>query len=378
MSYFGDSGFVVTSPTVGGNTTTTTLSGSATYTGTSELNDFDAVACDVRSDVAGTVYFQFSVNNSDWVDYPAAGFSLTAGGSVVRSAKKLGRYFRLKIVNGSSAQTYLRAYVYYGSFDQLGSPLNQSILGDAVGQSVRPTVAQDEVIRGAATYVSQFGYRTVTTAATGEETIWGDSSNLTIMTTADTFDIAYVNSTDGAATTGALELTFEYLDANHELQEAAHTLGGSGSDTTSFTGLGVNKVTVTSSGSTNHNVDAITVTDTTGGTTQAYIAATYGITQQLLFHCPANSIPIIKDIFIATEPGGLTPKVDFALRTYNRLQESTLRMQSWKIDAALISNIDYKRDIKLKGRDVVYITADTDTDNIVVSGSFSLNIYDSI
>lgn len=50
---------------IGVNSTITPLAGSGTFTGTGELNNFPDVMISCQTDVEGTLYFEFSINNSD-------------------------------------------------------------------------------------------------------------------------------------------------------------------------------------------------------------------------------------------------------------------------------------------------------------------------
>lgn len=364
------------------NTTTTPLGSSATFTGTAESNNYRSVACDIRTDAECTVFFDFSVDGTNWTTYPVNGFSCGPTSPVVRVAEKLGRSFRLRIVNGTSAQTYLRAYVYFGDLSPLDAALNQSISLDSGGLSTRPTIAQHEIIRGlrgGVTYVGKFGYRDVTSAAAGEQTLWADNSNLSIMTSADTFDIAYNSTTDGDSTTGALVLLIDYLDANFELQTATHVLGSTGTDTTSFSGLGINRVVVVSNGGAGYNTNDITLTDTAGATTQALVPATDAVTQQLVYHCPINSSPIVEHLRITTNKlPGSNPNVEFNLRSYNRFTETTYRVRRYIVDTQTTNEVRSNKPIAFSGRDVIYVTMDTDQNNTVVQGEMAINLYDTV
>lgn len=87
-------------------------------------------------------------------------------------------------------------------------------------QYVLTSSDQDLISRGLSGGVSQFnkfGYRTSTAAASGEQTIWASTDNLTILTSASTFTITYNNTTDGSGTTGATILQFYYLDSDEKL-----------------------------------------------------------------------------------------------------------------------------------------------------------------
>lgn len=93
--------------------TTTTLGSGATYTGTSR----DAAATAVKRTVAATFYadvasavngclIDFSSDNTNW--HPAASGSLSAGVPLQLSAILTARYWRVRMINGSGAQSSMR------------------------------------------------------------------------------------------------------------------------------------------------------------------------------------------------------------------------------------------------------------------------------
>ena len=113
------------------NTTTTPLGGSATFTGTADTNDLPDVMVSCITDVAGTLFFDFSVDGTNWNVFPTVGFALSAGVHEFHVALKGSRRFRVRLVNGVSAQSYLRLYTYYGVFRQVNAPLSQPVSNDA-------------------------------------------------------------------------------------------------------------------------------------------------------------------------------------------------------------------------------------------------------
>lgn len=270
--------------------------------------------------------------------------------------------------------------------------LTDETTGDTAGVNDRNEVQvsgydpQDDITRGLKSNVSQlnkFGYRDDLDAADGDALVIADNTTNTptIMTTAGTFDIAYNSLTDGASTTGALTLLVNYLDSNYALQQAAHTLGSTGSDTTSFSGLGINRVVVTSSGSGNTNGNDITITATTGGSVQAFMPAGGSVTQQVWFHLPIDSIGVSKFLFLNALKlsGGGSPRVLFKVFVYNRLVETTYEVFRYKLDTSAENSISIvdPTNFSFSGRDVVWVTANTDTNNTEVSARLSLNIYDT-
>lgn len=130
MSYFGDSGFGSQSA-LGTNSTITPLSGGATFTGTAEQNPFPDVMCSCYSDTAGTLYFDFSVNGTDWRTFPTTGYSVSAGIHEFHIARKGPRYFRVRFINAGGAQTTFQLYTYFGAFGQAMAPIGFNIADDA-------------------------------------------------------------------------------------------------------------------------------------------------------------------------------------------------------------------------------------------------------
>lgn len=385
MSRFSNPGYGVESV---GNTTSTPLSSSATFTGTEEDNQYPDVMCSCYSDTDGTLYFDFSVNGADWRTFPVQGFSVSSGIHEFHTAVKGPRYFRVRFVNSASAQSTFQLYTYYGAFSKVpNSPLNQSQGLDADAILTRPTDFQDEVtrgLRGGVKQLNKFAFRDDVDTADGDALIIADNTTNTptIMTTAGTFTIAYNNATDGSSTTGALVLLVDYLDSNFELQQGTHVLGSSGSDTTSFSGLGINRVVVVSSGSANTNTNDITFTATTGGSVQAFVPAGLSVTQQLWAHIPINAVGVSKFLFVNALrlSGGSSPRVTFKIFVYNRLVETTYEVFRYTMDTSTENHLEIVDPVNFPfgGRDVVWCTAATNTNNTEVSARLSFNIYDSV
>lgn len=124
------------------NNSTTPLTAGSTFTGTAEQNNFPDVYISCITDQAGTLFFDFSNDGTNWNVFPPAGFTLTAGVHEAHKALKAGRYFRARVVNTSgSNQTYLRLYTYFGDFDQLTSPLNFAPNNDTDAITTKSVIA---------------------------------------------------------------------------------------------------------------------------------------------------------------------------------------------------------------------------------------------
>jgi hypothetical protein len=136
MSYSPFAGFQSTS-----NNSTTPLAGGATFTGTAEQNNVPDVMCSCYSDVAGTLYFDFSVDGTNWRTFPSSGFTVSAGIHEFHTAVKGPRYYRTRFINGGSAQATFQLYTYFGWFRQGTAPIGSSIADDADAIVVKSVIS---------------------------------------------------------------------------------------------------------------------------------------------------------------------------------------------------------------------------------------------
>lgn len=374
--------FGIQSP-LGVNSTETATN---SFTGGAEWNKRPDVMVSLFSDDQdGTLFFDFSVNGTDWRTFPSSGFKVRAGIHEFHTAVKGPRYFRVRW-SSSSPPTTLQIYTYYGVFRQANAPLNQALDREADAIATRPTDIHDEIaigLRSGAFRYQKFGYRDVVNESDNDAfVIANDSTNTpTIMTSAGSYTVTYTNTSDGANTgagaTGALTLLFDHLDENGERELITHTLGTDGSDETSFTGLGINRIRVTSTTSANANVANITITATTGGSVQAFIPAGQGVTQQLLFHTPTNARSVLKHLKLNGYKlaAGTAPVFVFKGFSYSRTNDVTLEWFREGLDTDVETRIVEELGTPFDNGDVIWFTADTDTDNASVAGRFEMNVY---
>ena len=120
------------SETSSGNTTTSILLSNNTFTGTGEQNDYPDVMVSCQTDQSGTLYFDFSVNGTNWTTFPVNGFTITPNIHEFHTAVKGPRYFRVRLVNDNVDQNYLRLSTYYGTFaGKPNAPLGQVVNDDS-------------------------------------------------------------------------------------------------------------------------------------------------------------------------------------------------------------------------------------------------------
>jgi hypothetical protein len=367
------------------NTTNTPLSADATFTGEWEdVSSWDTVSFAVRADTTCTIYADFTSDSTFQTTDSTLTYSTTANINEVHRLSITRQFFRLRVVESSSSnQTYLSVSSMVGTHPQLSAPMNLNLGLDSDAIAVRPTATQDEIVIGRRPGVrsfTKFSHSGALTASAGEETIWAATGTSFVpMTTASTFTITFNNATDGLSTTGALSLFFDYIDENGLTQQTQVVLDGSGSQVTSFQGLGINRASIVLSGTANVNNNNITITDTTGGTTQAIIPAGEGVTQQAIFFCDANSDGIGKFLWVNVNKlsGGGAPRITIKGYVYNRQFGSQFEIYRQTIDTDSENTISLNEPIgfRLSPQDVLFFVADTDTNNAIVNLRFSLNEY---
>ena len=370
------------------NTTTVPLQPSQEFIGPWEKIDERDVMTSVKSDAHGTLYYEFSNDAVNTDIFPTDGIPVTGGIHDFHVAEKGYRYFRLRYHNGLTAQTYFRAYTYYGAYRQPNAPLLQRMGANGDAIVVRPTIPQDEISagrRGGVTPWGKYGYRDGINIADGDAWIIADNTTNTpeILLSPETFDIAYTPASDGLGTNGALTLQVSYLDDNGEKASAIHTLSNTGSDTTSFSGYGINRVRVASVGAATAvnqaNVADITVTSTTTGGVQAFVPAGSGSTQQVLFFVPFNCTGVVKKVRVGALRigGGSDPVVVFRGWLFDRDSGVTAEAYRADIDTGVVNFLIEEPEEQVPPGSVIWITADVSINNTDVTGRLNMNVYDN-
>lgn len=226
------------------NSTTTPLTGGATYTGTWERATRSMVLVQSFADQPGTLFFDFSTDGSNADStFPVAGISATASVPLVQPAAVGGRYFRVRYVNGASAQSVFRLETSYSEFSNFYSPLNNPYSLNSPAIITRSPWTWLDVSRGLSggvTSVKKFG-RNSAVGTTYVPVALGGIYRTPQSTSATALRIkAGGNANDTAAGSGARQITLIGTDENfNEVTETLATAGASASSatTTTFTRL---------------------------------------------------------------------------------------------------------------------------------------------
>ncbi len=299
MSFIQDvRGFISTN-----NSTTATLGGAGTFTGTGEdVSQYSTITVIYDTDVDGSISMQFSTDNTNWDRSKIVTVDQTLASGAVHTLEVVSQYFRIVYTNGASGQAHFRLQTIYhtarsgfltSSPDQVISKINDAQIMRVAND---PFFDLSRSLYGDKIAIHKFGAND-TSPATTERDIWSYGStgkgdiDYNWLQTASTIRIkAGGNAADAAAGAGARSITVEGLDSNWDIvSENITTNGASASSATSTSFIRVNRAYVRDVG-TYHasNTGDIIIEDTTGSNVIAFISAGRGQTQLSMYSVPAN------------------------------------------------------------------------------------------
>ena len=267
------------------------------------------------------------------------------------------------------------------SLEEVISPIEDSLRGDDKALATRPTSFDHEVATGKRTGVTtwnKWGYNSdIDTAA--EEVIASFGGTYTPPTTPTTLIITSTSGNDtsvGAGGTGARIIQITGIDGNRDIQTQTIPLEGLSSVVTTTTWLGINRIEVISSGSGQVNAGNIVVLATVGGVPLGHIPAGVGITQQGIFHVPANYTFVATWLVVnaARATGqGSSPLVTIRGFVFNPSTNTKYLVVRKNLDTSVAINVELtpSEPFIVPEGSVLYFTATTDKDNTVVDIRFS-------
>lgn len=368
------------------NSSTTALNDSDVFTGTWEdVSKYNSLIVSVLTDQNGIYTIQFSPDGTN-IDSILTRYYKTSEINVPHRFTITRKYFRVVFTNNSgSNQTYFRLQTLFGDKEPLNIPSDGIISQDYDATVVRPTEARHEMsldLRQGITVWNKFGYnQDVDTASS--EVIWAPGGNFTILTTGSTLTITSSSTEDIASTgDGARTLIIYGVDGNRKSQTEVVNMNGTGNTVTTSTWLGINRVAVASAGDSQENEGNITITATTGGSTQAYLPSSQGVTQQLIYFTPINAKGLAEWLILSADKssGGGNPIVDFYGYIYSPVSNCKYEVFRERLDTSIQTRVELKPNIPFvfTEGDVFWIEASTSANNTIVTGRFSLFQYKNI
>lgn len=239
--------------------TSSALAGAGTFTSPAQpAAPYSALVIAVKTDVAGTMYVDFSPDGSNWdstLDYAVA-----ASTNEVHRLTVTRPFFRVRYVNGAAAQSYMRLTVMGDNYNLLASPLDSSIQQDADAIVARTFTEEFTISEGKAegySVVNKFGRNPDIDTGTVPEDVWNGGGVYAGFPTGSPEEFQVFSSS--ASDTGVLTITYlPTLDSTAYLQ-ANVTLNGTTPVNSGITGIRMHSARYSSGASTTFNVGTITV-----------------------------------------------------------------------------------------------------------------------
>jgi hypothetical protein len=287
-------------------------------------------------------------------------------------------YARISFFNTSSSdQSYFRFQSLVGTHADLNIPTDAIVAQSYDAKIVRPTDYHYEValgLRQGATTWNKFGGNA--DVDIGTETVWNYGGTFVRINTASTFTIVSSSVNDILTSgTGAWNVVIYYIDANRKAATVVVPLNGTTPVVTTVTGLGINRVALYNTGSSDANEGNITITATTGGSVQAYIAAGEGTTQQCIYFTQDSHQLLVDWMFININKtsGGGTPRVTLKGWVYSYVSTAKYLVFKSTIDTTVENTIELRpsQPFIVGEKSILYFEATTDTNNTTVDLRFS-------
>ena len=362
------------------NSSTSTIANGANFTGTWEdATLYDSVVIAVKTDQNGYFEVQFSPDGTN-VDSTLTRYYRTTQIEAPHRFTITRSYFRVIFYNDSgSAQTLFRLQTTLGTKADLNAPLDSMLAQDFDSISVRPTDFTTEVAlgrrQGASTW-NKFGYNTdVDTGSDELIAAFGAAFNQKLAA-GETLDIVSSSVNDVNTTgTGVQQLVIFGVDSEWNEVTEVIALNGTTTVTTTNSFIGVNRMTIFTSGTLDSNDGTITATATTSLNTMATMPAGEGTTQQCLFYVPADHqfLATWLDLNAQRVGGGTNPVVTFKGFVYSNVVDSQFEVLRKIIDTDIVNDISLNpaEPFIIGEKSIFWITASTTNDNTRVSGRFS-------
>lgn len=330
------------------NTTVAPLTGGATYTGTYEGNGYPDVMVSCQTDVAGTLYFDFSPDGTNDNSFPVAGFTVAAGIHEFHTAVKGPRQFRVRFVNGASAQSSFRLYTYFGLFRQGNAPINQSLSDDSDATVVKSI--NDETLTMTGKYSNRsietkFGRNLIINNASVPEDVWQGGGVYTgFPSAAETVNVVSSSGSDTSAGVGARTVVLYGLDSDYNAISETITLNGTSNVLSSNSYLRLQRAIVVTAGTSEVNVGTLTMTQSSSSAVMATISAGYGQTQIAAFTVPAGKTAYVVQYSATLQDSGTNRGV-----IAFRVKDNTVTDGSWRVLRTVGFGTDAPLSVRLYG-----------------------------
>lgn len=225
---------------------------------------------------------------------------------------------------------------------------------------------------------NKWGYNADIDAA-AVETVWSPGGIFSRLTSASGVTVVSSSANDAAAGTGAQSIIIYAIDENFLTKLIVVTLNGTTPvvvPTGTATILGINRASIYLAGSGGVNAGDITITATTGGSTQAVIPLGEGSTQHAFFFVQAGHRALLDWLYInvVKTSGGSKPIVITKCWVTSLVSGAKYEVFRDYLDAAVENHNELRppQPFVVGEKSLIEFQCDTDTNSTSVSLRFSL------
>jgi len=228
------------------------------------ITNYTGVGITVRSDVAGTLYIDWSANGSDTDD--TFTYDIAPNLEDFHRITRRNAFIKVRYVNNGTPQTYFTLQLSAGDFQPVSVPLNRQLQRDADATLVRGIPSFLEISTDKFLGISKVnivGINSDIDSGSVPEWIWdGPTGAYTGFPTgnAEAIRITSDSANDASAGSGARTVLVTGLDENWEIASETITLSGLTPAVSTTTFRRVHFAYVTTSGSSNEAFNAGTLT----------------------------------------------------------------------------------------------------------------------
>ena len=363
------------------NESTTLITNAGNYTGSWEdVSAYDSLTVAIKTDQNGYFQVQFSPDGVNQ-DSTLTRYYRTSQIEAPHRFTITRKYFRIAFFNDSgSDQTFFRLQVLLGTKADLNIPVDSTMAQDYDAISTRPTDFTTEVglgrRQGTSTW-NKFGYNSdVDTGGSEVLASFGGAFNQKLVP-GETLDVVSDSASDtNSSGTGVRLLIIFGVDSNWDEVTEVVTMNGLTPVTTTNSYVGINRMTIYTSGSSDSNVGTVTATATTSSNVMATMPAGEGTTQQCLFYVPRNHQFLATWLYltaIKSSGGGSNPDVTFKVFVYSNVVDSQFEVYRDDIDLSIetTKQISPNEPFIIGEKSIFWIEASTTANNTSVRGRFS-------
>ena len=225
-----------------------------------------------------------------------------------------------------------------------------------------------------ATSWGKFGYNEDIDTASAE-VIAEFGGGMNYLTTSETLDIVSTSANDDIVGTGVRQVVIFGVDENWDTVTEVVDMDGTTTVTTSNSFIGVNRMTIFTSGSALSNVGYITASATTSTFAIASMPPGEGTTQQCIFYVPRDHTFLITWLYIAAikSSGGGSPEVTFKSIVYSDDASAEFEIYRDTVDSSIENHVQLSpsEPIVIGEKSVIWIEAETSSNNTSVRARFS-------